>query len=100
MTLTLVQIYLIAVAVMSVITFGAFAVDKIKSRDESTSRVPEIALLSFMGFGGAVGGLFGMYLLRHKTNFKTKYHFGVTVWLALALQVALAVFLAFFSEVQ
>jgi uncharacterized membrane protein YsdA (DUF1294 family) len=78
---------------MSLVTFITFAADKIRSKKETNSRTPEIVLLSLITFGGAFGGLFGMYLLRHKTNFVTKFHFGITVWLSAAVQAALAVLL-------
>lgn len=87
------QIYLIVVGVMSLLTLLFFAVDKKKSGKEEAARLPEVALLTLMGMGGAPGGLVGMYVLRHKTNFKTKFHFGITVWLSAALQAGLLVLL-------
>ncbi|MBO5196320.1 MAG: DUF1294 domain-containing protein [Clostridia bacterium] len=85
--------YLITVGIVSLITFTAFAIDKIKSKKETKSRVPELALLSMIGFGGAVGGILGMYIFRHKTIFKTKFHFIISAWLALATQAAIAIYL-------
>ena len=92
------KIYLILLAAMSIITFFVFAVDKIRSKKETNTRTPEIVLLSLFTFGGAVGGLGGMYLLRHKTNFATKFHFGITVWPAFLVQAALAVMLLVMRE--
>ena len=90
----LLWIYLILLAGMSLFAFIAFAVDKSHSA-RGTGRIPEVVLLSLATFGGAVGALAGMYLLRHKTQFAVKFHFAITVWLSLAVQVALAVLLAF-----
>ena len=87
------KFYIITVAVMSVLTFIAFAIDKIKSSGES-SRVPEIVLLSLISLGGSVGGLLGMYVIRHKTNPITKFHFAMTEFAALAVQTYLLIMLA------
>lgn len=87
------KIYIITLAVMSVLTFVAFAIDKIKSSGDS-SRIPEMVLLSLITFGGSVGGLIGIYVLRHKTNPITKFHFALTEFAALAVQAFLLIKLA------
>ena len=87
------KIYIITLAVMSVLTFVAFAIDKIKSSGDS-SRIPEMMLLSLITFGGSVGGLIGIYVLRHKTNPITKFHFALTEFAALAVQAFLLIKLA------
>ena len=87
------KIYIITVAVMSVLTFITFAIDKIKSTGDS-SRIPEIVLLSLISFGGSVGGLLGIYVLRHKTNPITKFHFALTEFAALAVQAFLLIKIA------
>lgn len=71
---------------MSIITAIAFAVDKAKSKG-GDSRTPEMVLLSLASLGGALGALFGMYIVRHKTNPVEKFHFAITVWVSLAAQV-------------
>ena len=86
-------IYFALLAVMSLITLLSFAKDKQKSSGEGNGRTPEIVLLSLITFGGAVGGLLGMYVLRHKTNPVTKFHFAITEWLSLIVQAAIAVLL-------
>ena len=86
-------IFLIVAGVMSLLTLAVFALDKKLSGKESNGRIPEIVLLSLTTFFGAPGALIGMYVLRHKTNFATKFHFAVTLWLALALQAAIGVLL-------
>jgi uncharacterized membrane protein YsdA (DUF1294 family) len=65
----------------------------VRSKKETNSRVPEIVLLSMIGFGGAFGGLLGMYALRHKTIFKTKFHFIISVWAATLVQAAIAIYI-------
>ena len=81
--------YIIIICIVSLITLAAFAVDKIKSKDEGNTRIPEMVLLSLCTFGGSIGALIGMYVLRHKTNFITKFHFAITVWLSFAVQLAI-----------
>ncbi len=85
--------YLITLLAMSIITFLSFLVDKTRSKREDSKRIPEAVLLSMMGFGGAVGGILGMYALRHKTVFKTKFHFIISLWLAAIMQAAILIYL-------
>ena len=87
------KIYIITLAAMSVLTLVAFAIDKIKSSGDS-SRIPEMVLLSLISFGGSVGGLIGIYALRHKTNPITKFHFAITEFAAFAVQAYLLIMLA------
>ena len=91
MNTTLTIVYLILLGAMSFITFTVFAIDKKSSHNESNGRIPEIVLLSLTSFGGSIGAMLGMYGLRHKTNFKTKYHFALTAWISLIVQIGLAV---------
>ena len=80
------KILLIAYAAISFITFILYGADKSKAR-RGAWRIPEKVLLGFSFFGGAVGGLFGMNLFRHKT--KHWYFWAVNV-LGLVVQIALA----------
>ena len=48
-------------------------------------RIPEKRLVLFAALGGAVGGLLGMYLFRHKTR---HWYFVVGFWALFALQGA------------
>lgn len=80
------KILLIAYAAISFITFILYGADKSKAR-RGAWRIPEKVLLGFSFFGGAIGGLFGMNLFRHKT--KHWYFWAVNV-LGLVVQIALA----------
>ena len=80
------KILLIAYAAISFITFILYGADKSKAR-RGAWRIPEKVLLGLSFFGGAVGGLFGMNLFRHKT--KHWYFWAVNV-LGLVVQIALA----------
>ncbi len=81
-------ILLIIYAVMSLITFILFAVDKRRAQ-KGAWRIKEKTLLTAAAQGGAVGALLGMYLLRHKTQHK---EFTTRVPIMLVMQIALAVF--------
>lgn len=51
---------------MSVLAFVLYGLDKGLAKGR-LRRIPERTLLSLSFFGGAVGGLLGMLLFRHKT---------------------------------
>lgn len=87
------NIYLIVIGVMSLLTFILFAVDKSKSKSSGSSRIPEIVLLSALSLGGGVGGIFGIYALRHKSNFKAKFHFAITLVVSLIAQILVLIYL-------
>ncbi len=61
------QIYLIAVAVMSVISFVLYAADKAKAKQKAW-RTPEKVLLLSSFLLGAPGGYAAMLIFRHKTK--------------------------------
>ena len=86
------KIYLIVIGIMSLTAFVSFAIDKRQAKEERR-RIPEAVLLAFVDFGGAIGGLAAMYIFRHKTIFKTKFHFVITAWLAAILQIAILVYI-------
>jgi uncharacterized membrane protein YsdA (DUF1294 family) len=54
-------------AVMNLLTFMVFAIDKLKARLESR-RVPESVLFMLCLVGGIWGGLLAMVLTRHKVS--------------------------------
>ncbi|HHY20534.1 MAG TPA: DUF1294 domain-containing protein [Bacilli bacterium] len=62
---------------MNLVTFLLFLTDKNRAkRGQYQKRIPERTLLLLCFVGGAIGGLFGMYQLRHKTK-KVKFMVGV-----------------------
>ncbi len=59
--------YLAYLAIMSLITFLAYAIDKKKAIDGAW-RTKEKTLLGLSLLGGAVGGFIAMRVVRHKTK--------------------------------
>ena len=84
--------YLIAVGVLSLITFLLYGIDKFKAK-RNLWRVPEKVLLLFGFVGGALGGILGMNTFRHKT--KHWYFYAVNV-LGLIVNVAIILVLGNF----
>ena len=85
----LLRTYLVALAVLSFITFIVYGVDKRRSV-EGKWRISEKVLLSLSFFGGAVGGYLAMKTLRHKT--KHWYFYAINI-LGIAWQAGLLVYL-------
>ncbi len=83
------NIVLIAFGIISFVAFAMYGVDKLKAINGSW-RISEKALLLTSFFGGALGGLLGMQLFRHKT--KHWYFYAVNI-LGIIWQVALVIFL-------
>ena len=79
------KILIAYLVIINFITFAAFAVDKIAAI-ERKSRIRIVTLLALAFFGGSVGGLIAMYLLRHKTR---KDYFTVGIPLIMIMQVVL-----------
>ena len=84
------RILAVVFLVISLTTLILYAADKSRAR-RGAWRIPERTLLLFSFFGGAIGGLCGMYLCRHKTR---HWYFVFVNLLGLAWQVALLLFLA------
>lgn len=61
------EYFLIYILSLSAITFILYTVDKVKAKFNAW-RISEKALLTFSFLGGALGGLFAMYTVRHKTK--------------------------------
>lgn len=57
-------IYLICINLLSFIAMG---IDKYKAK-KGYWRIPEKNLILLVILGGGIGGIFGMYLFRHKIN--------------------------------
>lgn len=69
---------------VNLVTFAAFGIDKWKAV-RNRPRIRIVTLLGFSFFGGAAGGLAGMYLFHHKTR---RDYFAVGLPLMLAAQAA------------
>ena len=77
----------LAVSLLTLITLILYGADKKKAK-KGARRVPEKVLLGFSFFGGAVGGLLGMTLFRHKTK---HWYFWLVNILGLVFMAGLAV---------
>ena len=71
------QIYLVLIylAVINIVTFFLYGIDKWKAK-RTKWRVPESTLLWWAAFGGSIGALLGMKIWHHKTLHK-KFKYGV-----------------------
>ena len=78
------KILMIYMGIINVITFLAFAIDKLHAV-KGKRRIRIITLLGLAFVGGSLGALLGMYTLRHKT--KVNY-FTVGIPLIIVVQVA------------
>ena len=86
-------VYPVALAAISLIAFILYGADKSKAK-RGAWRIPEKVLLGFSLLGGAVGGLLGMLLFRHKTK---HWYFWCVNFIGLAWQIGLLIFLLFFT---
>ena len=75
------MVYLVSI---NLITFVAFAIDKIHAI-QGKSRIRILTLLGLAFIGGSVGALVGIYLLRHKTRVN---YFTVGIPVIMLMQVA------------
>ena len=80
---------LVYLAVMSLIAFAAFGLDKFKAKTNRW-RIPERILFLLAILGGGVGAFLGMKVFRHKTR-HSQFVFGIPA--IMILQLALAGFL-------
>lgn len=87
--MSVLQIILIYLAIMTVIAFLAFGIDKWKAQHHRW-RIPESVLLGLAAAGGSIGAWIGMQLWHHKTQHK-KFRYGIPA--ILIVQVVLALFL-------
>jgi uncharacterized membrane protein YsdA (DUF1294 family) len=79
------------IALASLVTFYAFAVDK-RAAVAGERRTPEATLLLLVAAGGAPGGLAAQQLLRHKTR---KEPFRSLLWAIAVAQAACAAWIYF-----
>ena len=80
---------LVYLAVMSLIAFEAFGLDKFKAKTNRW-RIPERTLFLLAILGGGAGAFLGMKVFRHKTR-HSQFVFGIPA--IMVLQLALAGFL-------
>lgn len=66
---------IIYVAVMSLIAFAAFGLDKYKAKTDKW-RTPEKTLFLLAIIGGGIGAFLGMQIFRHKTK-HTQFVIGI-----------------------
>ena len=90
-TLKLLHIVLIYLAVINVVTFFLFGIDKWKAK-KSKWRVRETALLGLAVLGGSIGAWLGMKVWHHKTLHK-KFKYGIPV--IIIIQLVLSVYLIY-----
>ncbi|MBP3330616.1 MAG: DUF1294 domain-containing protein [Clostridia bacterium] len=69
--------FIIYMAVINVITFAVFGIDKLKAV-KNRWRVPEKILFLLALLGGSLGAIIGMYSFRHKTK-KIAFRIGIPV---------------------
>lgn len=81
----LVSAYLV---IINFVTFVAFAIDKIAAMKHK-SRIRIVTLIGLSFIGGAIGGLIGMYLFRHKIR---KDYFTVGIPLIIFMQIVILFF--------
>ncbi len=79
-------IFIIAINIITFITFGIDKLLAIKNR----SRIPIVTLLGMSLIGGTIGGLLAMYLFRHKTK---KDYFTIGLPLIGVMQIVITLFL-------
>lgn len=76
---------LIYLGIINLVTFVAFAIDKMNAIGHR-SRIRIVTLLGLAFIGGSFGGLLAMYLLHHKTK---KDYFTVGIPLIILMQVVI-----------
>ncbi|MCR5157557.1 MAG: DUF1294 domain-containing protein [Prevotella sp.] len=83
--LNLLHIVLIYLAVINVVTFFMYGIDKWKAK-KSKWRIRETSLLGLAVLGGSVGAWLGMKVWHHKTQHK-KFRYGVPAIIIIQLAI-------------
>ena len=83
--LNLLHIVLIYLAVINVVTFIMYGVDKWKAK-KSKWRIRETALLTLAVLGGSIGAWLGMIVWHHKTQHK-KFKYGIPAIIIIQLAI-------------
>ena len=92
---TLFIIYLVYLAVLSLVTFFMYGADKRKAK-KGKWRTPEKVLLLASFLGGAYGGFLAMQIFRHKTKAEHWYFTAVNL-LGILLHTAAIVCIVIFA---
>ena len=79
------HVVLIYLAVINVVTFFMYGIDKWKAK-KSKWRIPEATLLMMAVVGGSIGAWLGMKVWHHKTLHK-KFRFGVPAIIIVQLAI-------------
>lgn len=77
------KIFLIYLAIINIITFVVFGIDK-HNAEQRRSRIRIVTLLLLSFVGGSIGGLIAMYLFHHKTK---KDYFTIGLPMMIIMQV-------------
>ena len=85
------KIVIALLVVMGIITFFAYLIDK-KKAEKGKWRTKEKTLLGLSFLFGSIGGLLGLYVVRHKTK---HWYFVVVNWLSFILHMMILYFAAF-----
>ena len=78
-----------SIAILNVITFFLYGIDKRKAK-KNRWRIPESILLLLAVLGGSIGALMGMKIWHHKTMHK-KFKYGIP--LIMILQIGMLLYL-------
>lgn len=85
------QFFFYYLMIINLITFIIFGIDKYKAIKDQW-RIKESTLLGLSFIGGALGGMLGMYVFRHKTK---KFYFFLGIPFMMILHVALFIYFVF-----
>lgn len=85
------QFFFYYLIIINLITFIIFGIDKYKAIKDQW-RIKESTLLGLSFIGGALGGMLGMYVFRHKTK---KFYFFLGIPFMMILHVALFIYFVF-----
>lgn len=86
----------IYLAVTNLVGFAVMGIDKKKAKKRAF-RIPEATLFLIAIIGGSIGSIVGMRVFHHKTR---HWYFAYGMPAILVLQIALVIFLIFFSPWQ
>ena len=89
----LLKMYLIWVGIASALCALAFWIDKRAAPHPQHRRIPEMVLLSLISVGGSIGGIWGIFCLRHKSNKRAKFHFHFVAILSYIVQMGILILL-------